>query len=432
MELRDRWSVDGGTLGYGAENSHAYGVLVVNGSSYVAVRAVINVWNPSVEKDDKAATGQMWLRNELHDISNSNEVGWMGNPGVSNDKNIRFFDLEKDRWWLTYGDNGAITMGYWSTSLIRGLNHTAKLVVFDIFGSHRHPMPSQKGALASLPISTQNDSYRATPHHLSNTPSIQNYGRKPWHGVKNHAVRLSNNETFDLNAENLHAYGDLLATGDDILGAKAIINLWNPSVQQDSEYSSAKIWLRNGPTTVPITLKLDGWTSRIFASWTADSGRTTGCFSLLCPGFVQTSDRIALGAAFTNVHFQEEESGKWWLVYGDNSTVGYWPTSLFDTLNDSATTALCGGDVYSPAIHEKPHPSTGMGSGGHANGHFAYAASIRLPRVQYGSPRSRYPNPRGILTTRSGCYSAENYAQRPWKEPRIYFGGPGRSDPDCP
>ncbi|RZR95571.1 hypothetical protein BHM03_00024436 [Ensete ventricosum] len=178
---------------------------------------------------------------------------------------------------------------------------------------------------------------RVQRHHLLNTPSIQNYGRKPWNGVKKHAVRLSNNETFDLNAENLHA-----------------------------------------------------------------------------------------------VHFQEEESGKWWLVYGDNSTIGYWPTSLFDTLNDSATTAFFGGDVYSPVIHEKPHPSTGMGSGGYANGHFAYAAYIRLPRVQYGSPQSRYPDPYGILTTQSGCYSAENYAERLWKEPRIYFGGPGRSDPDCP
>ncbi|RWW62771.1 hypothetical protein BHE74_00030103 [Ensete ventricosum] len=46
---------------------------------------------------------------------------------------------------------------------------------------------------------------RVQRHHLLNTPSIQNYGRKPWNGVKKHAVRLSNNETFDLNAENLHA-----------------------------------------------------------------------------------------------------------------------------------------------------------------------------------------------------------------------------------
>ncbi|CAL9090509.1 unnamed protein product [Musa acuminata var. zebrina] len=171
---------------------------------------------------------------------------------------------------------------------------------------------------------------------------------KPWHGVKKHAVRLSNNETFDLNAENLHAYGGLLATGDDILGAKAIINLWNPSVQQDSEFSSAKIWFRNWPTDRSNNIEA-GWMVILFA----DSGRTTGCFNLLRPGFVQTSDKRALGASFTNVSTaggsqfeeEEEESGKWWLVYGDNSTIGDWPTSLFDTLNDSAPTALFGGDV---------------------------------------------------------------------------------------
>ncbi|THU48279.1 hypothetical protein C4D60_Mb09t24570 [Musa balbisiana] len=52
-----------------------YGVLVVNGSSYVAAIAVINVWNPSAEKDDRYTTGQMWLKNELHDVSDSIEVG---------------------------------------------------------------------------------------------------------------------------------------------------------------------------------------------------------------------------------------------------------------------------------------------------------------------------------------------------------------------
>ncbi|RRT81913.1 hypothetical protein B296_00011871 [Ensete ventricosum] len=39
-------------------------------------------------------------------------------------------EYEKDVWWLIYGDNGAITVGYWPTSLFRGLNHTMKLAVF--------------------------------------------------------------------------------------------------------------------------------------------------------------------------------------------------------------------------------------------------------------------------------------------------------------
>ncbi|KAJ8459874.1 hypothetical protein OPV22_032800 [Ensete ventricosum] len=417
-------------------------------------------------------------------------------------------EYEKDVWWLIYGDNGAITV---VGAKLKSVSPEQELLIEERLQQFNKPaaksIQSEDGDIidcvdiykqpaldhpllknhiievrpddqhspckiyeasssstdglftqvwqrsGSCPIGTI-PIVRVQRHHLLNTPSIQNYGRKPWNGVKKHAVRLSNNETFDLNAENLHAYGGLLGTGDDILGAKAIINLWNPSVQQDSEYSSAKIWLRNGPTDRSNNIEA-GWmvnpsvsndrTVRIFTYWTADSGRTTGCFNVLCPGFVQTSDKIALGASFSNVSTtggrqfefrltvrREEESGKWWLVYGDNSTIGYWPTSLFDTLNDSATTAFFGGDVYSPVIHEKPHPSTGMGSGGYANGHFAYAAYIRLPRVQYGSPQSRYPDPYGILTTQSGCYSAENYAERLWKEPRIYFGGPGRSDPDCP
>ncbi|CAD5169155.1 unnamed protein product [Musa acuminata subsp. malaccensis] len=134
---------------------------------------------------------------------------------------------------------------------------------------------------------------------------------KPWIGVKRLVVRLNNSGPLGYGAENSHAYGGLLATGDDILGAKAIINLWNLSVQQDSEFSSAKIWLRNRPTDRSNNIEA-GWmvnpsvsndrTSRIFAYWAADSGRTTtGCFNLLCPGFVQTSDKIALRASFTNV-----------------------------------------------------------------------------------------------------------------------------------
>ncbi|CAL9168577.1 unnamed protein product, partial [Musa hybrid cultivar] len=133
---------------------------------------------------------------------------------------------------------------------------------------------------------------------------------KPWIGVKRQVIRLNNSGPLCYGALNSHAYGGLLATGDDILGAKAIINLRNPSVQQDSEYSSAKIWLGNGPTDRSNNIEA-GWmvnpsvsndrTSRIFAYWTADSGRTTGCFNLLRPGFVQTSDKRAVGASFTNV-----------------------------------------------------------------------------------------------------------------------------------
>lgn len=74
------------------------------------------------------------------------------------------------------------------------------------------------------------------------------------------------------------------------------------------------------------------------------------------------------------------------------------------------------GDVYSPVIHEKPHPSTGMGSGGYANGHFAY---IRLPRVQYGS-RRHLDHPirllqRGELRAAS-VEGTSHLLRRPWQK----------------
>lgn len=89
--------------------------------------------------------------------------------------------------------------------------------------------------------------------------------------------------------------------------------------------------------------------------------------------------------------------------------------SLFDTLNDSAATSTV------PWFMRNPTPAPA----------WAPAATPMGTSPTSGCLESSTA-PDGILTTQSGCYSAENYAQRLWKEPRIYFGGPGRSHPDCP
>jgi hypothetical protein len=38
---------------------------------------------------------------------------------------------------------------------------------------------------------------------------------------------------------------------------------------------------------------------RFFTYWTTDAYQTTGCYNLLCSGFVQTNSRIAMGAAIS-------------------------------------------------------------------------------------------------------------------------------------
>ncbi|KAJ6386931.1 hypothetical protein OIU78_016793, partial [Salix suchowensis] len=38
---------------------------------------------------------------------------------------------------------------------------------------------------------------------------------------------------------------------------------------------------------------------RFFTYWTTDAYQTTGCYNLLCSGFVQTNNKIAIGAAIS-------------------------------------------------------------------------------------------------------------------------------------
>lgn len=39
----------------------------------------------------------------------------------------------------------------------------------------------------------------------------------------------------------------LLAQGQSYIGARGELNVWNPRVVGDDEYSSSQIWLKNGP-----------------------------------------------------------------------------------------------------------------------------------------------------------------------------------------
>lgn len=128
--------------------------------------------------------------------------------------------------------------------------------------------------------------------------------------------------------------------------------------------------------------------------------------------------------------FQDFDNERWWVVYG-NTTVGYYPTSLFGGLSRTATLVFFGGDVYSPRIRESPHPSTAMGSGSFASYHFMGAAFIRQPRIKDFSGYYKYPDPFGIYVNQADCYSAENFAEILWTEPLLYYGGPGWNFPFC-
>ncbi|XP_072983294.1 protein neprosin-like [Typha latifolia] len=289
---------------------------------------------------------------------------------------------------------------------------------------------------------------RVQKHHLLNTTSLEDYGRKPWHGIAKHEIS-SLNKSYAFGFLKKHEYGVIIGAGYSYLGAKANLNVWNPYVEVTGEYSSSQIWLRNGPWDNADSIEA-GWivhpdlygdaATRLFVYWTNDSGEKTGCFNLICPGFVQTSFEIALGSILFPVSssggpqyhitltiLKEPLTDYWWLSYG-NVVIGYWPANIFKGLGQVATIVLFGGDVYSPRNESQlPHTSTAMGSGEFATMHWSHASFVGEPRVMDYSMSFKYPDPGTAYSSKTNCYSAENYAEVRFTEPLFYFGGPGRN-----
>ncbi|XP_038698957.1 uncharacterized protein LOC119996409 isoform X2 [Tripterygium wilfordii] len=175
-------------------------------------------------------------------------------------------------------------------------------------------------------------------------------------------------------------------SSQDVYGAKATISVWDPSVQVVNEFSLSQIWVLSGSFDGSDLNSIEaGWQvspelygdsrPRLFTYWTSDSYQATGCYNLLCAGFVQTNSRIAIGAAISPVSsyngnqyditvliWKDPKLGNWWMGFGDNTLVGYWPTELFTHLADSATMVEWGGEIVNSRANGR-HTSTQMGSG---------------------------------------------------------------------
>ncbi|XP_017972631.1 PREDICTED: uncharacterized protein LOC18606541 [Theobroma cacao] len=104
--------------------------------------------------------------------------------------------------------------------------------------------------------------------------------------------------------------------------------------------------------------------TRLCAQWTLANKQ--GCHDTLCPGFVQVSKDIPLGSFFLpsvyggkqndfacNI-FKDPKSGNWWLSFGDDDQIGYWPSSLFSSLSSSATEIAWGGAVFTTNNEASP------------------------------------------------------------------------------
>ncbi|XP_024989792.1 uncharacterized protein LOC112524267 [Cynara cardunculus var. scolymus] len=234
----------------------------------------------------------------------------------------------------------------------------------------------------------------------------------------------------------------------EFYGAKATLNVWAPNVSNPSEFSLSHISISSDVPTDILNTITAGWqvspklgkdnSPRLFIYWTKDGSRS-GCYNLLCSGFVQTSSKIALGAAIYPIStyngqqfdislliWKEPKSGNWWLKVG-SSLVGYWPATLFPNLQEKATLVEFGGEVYNGLLG--PHTSAEMGSGHFSNEGFGKAAYIRnlevIDRKHKTNPLSKF----SLLAEKRSCYDITTGFADNWGH-YIYFGGSG-NEPTC-
>ncbi|KAG1359698.1 Histidinol-phosphate aminotransferase [Cocos nucifera] len=274
------------------------------------------------------------------------------------------------------------------------------------------------------------------------------------YGKKQQGVPLAGKvDAPDVVSGNGHEHA-IAYTGNtqEIYGAKATINVWDPSVQMSNEFSLSQIWVLSGSFDGSDLNSIEaGWqvspelygdsSPRLFTYWTSDAYQATGCYNLLCSGFVQTNSRIAIGAAISPVSsygggqyditiliWKDPKLGNWWMSFGDNMLVGYWPAELFTHLSDHATMVEWGGEV----VNMRPnggHTSTQMGSGHFAEEGFGKASYFRNLEVVDSDNSLSSAQSISTLAENTNCYDIKSFSNTDWGN-HFYYGGPG-SNPQC-
>ncbi|XP_020570948.1 uncharacterized protein LOC110018064 [Phalaenopsis equestris] len=241
-------------------------------------------------------------------------------------------------------------------------------------------------------------------------------------------------------------------TDQELYGAKATINVWEPSIQVGNEFSLSQIWVLSGSFDGSDLNSIEaGWQvspelygdsrPRLFTYWTSDAYQVTGCYNLLCSGFIQTNNKIAIGASISPISsfdgnqfdisiliWKDPKLGDWWMSFGDDMLVGYWPAELFTHLTDRATMVEWGGEVVNTRSDGR-HTSTQMGSGRFAEEGFARSSYFRNLEIVDADNSLSPVQSITTLAENPNCYDIKSSANSDWGT-YFYYGGPG-SNPRC-
>lgn len=273
--------------------------------------------------------------------------------------------------------------------------------------------------------------------------SVKRYGKK-----KRRSIPVPRSADPDLVNESGHQHAIAYVEGDKYYGAKATINVWEPKIQQANEFSLSQIWVLGGSFGEDLNSIEAGWqvspdlygdnNTRLFTYWTSDAYQATGCYNLLCSGFIQINSEIAMGASISPVSalrnsqydisilvWKDPKEGNWWMQFGNGYVLGYWPSFLFSYLAESASMIEWGGEV----VNSEPdghHTSTQMGSGRFPEEGFGKASYFRNIQVVDSSNNLKAPKEIGTFTEQSNCYDVQTGSNGDWGH-YFYYGGPGKN-----
>ncbi|CAA0814498.1 Protein of Unknown Function (DUF239 [Striga hermonthica] len=298
---------------------------------------------------------------------------------------------------------------------------------------------------------------RSTVHDVLRAKSIYDFGKKKskYATVNTAADAHRQRNAPDVVSGNGHEHAIAYTRGasGELYGAKATINVWDPSIEMVNEFSLSQIWVLSGSFDGSDLNSIEaGWQvspelygdsrPRLFTYWTSDTYQETGCYNLLCSGFIQTNSRIAIGAAISPVSsigenqydisiliWKDPKLGNWWMGFGEGTLVGYWPTEIFTNLKDRATMVEWGGEVVNSRA-DGMHTTTQMGSGQFAESGFANASYFRNLELVDMDNNLVAAQEISTLAENPDCYDIKSYNNNEWGT-YFYYGGPGRN-PKCP
>ncbi|CAL5380747.1 unnamed protein product [Camellia sinensis] len=142
---------------------------------------------------------------------------------------------------------------------------------------------------------------RTKKKEILRASSIKSFGRKQ-HGTIPEPTMPTKPEPIGP-----HEHATVVVQGDKYYGTKATMNVWKPTVQQSNEFSLSQLWIMAGSYPSDLSTVEAGWqvfpyfygddNPRLFIYWTRDAYQKTGCYNLLCAGFIQTNNNVTLGGA---------------------------------------------------------------------------------------------------------------------------------------